>query len=191
MPLNPEAIDYTNLYSPNSAIKTSSGSSIDEKVGITRAFNAIMKNLPPEILSSFEKWYTEGYDLTDATPLNILWWCNREVRRINEGKAQSETDQEDASINSSSFSFMILETDQGEIMSDIVTSTPMLKKTPSIEHTRTEAPDNSLASPVPSLEALDLSHATPVPSYSTPGLFHATSEPSHATQDLSPSEYED
>ena len=54
---------------------------------------------------------------------------------------------------------MILETDQGEIMSDIVTSTPMLKKTPSIEHTRTEAPDNSLASPVPSLEALDLSHA--------------------------------
>ena len=86
---------------------------------------------------------------------------------------------------------MISETDQGEIMSDIVTSTPMLKKTPSIEHTRTEAPDNSLASPVPSLEALDLSHATPVPSHSTPGLFHATSEPSHATQDLSPSEYED
>ena len=73
MPLNPEAIDYTNLYSPNSAIKTSSGSSIDEMVGITRAFNAIMKNLPPEMLSSFEKRYTEGYDLTDATPLD--WDC--------------------------------------------------------------------------------------------------------------------
>ena len=66
---------------------------------------------------------------------------------------------------------MISETDQGEIMSDVVTSTPELKKNPSIEHTRTEAPDNSLGSPVTSLEASDLSHATLEQSHSTPGLF--------------------
>ena len=90
VPYNPNGVNYTKLIDPSTIetwkAKTEKNSaSLQEKLGLTRAFLAAQNCMSPETLTTFEKCYEDNSNIDENPDRNALWNIYRTLRLMAAG----------------------------------------------------------------------------------------------------------